>query len=340
MRTALAPSSTSEPATPTSLPFLPPELVPINPGNLSKLELVAELPFTGASVVAFSPNSRRFAAGLFTSNLVKIWDLADGHELHSLDGRFDPRIISYLAFSPDGTQLASAAQGWDASNDSLILWDASSGEELQRFTGMLGALSPYWSLAATTRRESMSGDNLEVRDLTRGELIHRLEAPGEIYRVSFSPKGERVAASMYGVYQNLFSFWFMEDGRHYRTIYDWLGFSFSPDGRFLAAIVKNGSGSNQQGVLNVYGGQDFSWIRTLAKGADSLWYIYPAFSPNGELLAASFDGEVRFWETLGWEEIGSFPTARPTALLFSPDGRLLITHTHSEPVLVLGVIDG
>ena len=118
--TSLSPTSPTAP-TRTSAPFLPANLTVISPQNVSKLKPVAALPEQGASVVAYSPDSSRIAAGMFGSNHVKIWDLASGQELFTLNGHVDPRIISYLTFSPDGSSLASGAQGWDVQNDSLIL---------------------------------------------------------------------------------------------------------------------------------------------------------------------------------------------------------------------------
>jgi WD40 repeat protein len=150
--TGLSPTSPIA-ATRTSALFLPANLAVISPQNVSNLEPVAALPEQGASVVAYSPDSHRVAAGLFGSKHVKIWDLASGQELFTLSGHTDPRIISYLTFSPDGSSLASGAQGWDVQNDSLILWDTGTGRELQRFSGVLGAISPDWRLAALTRRE-------------------------------------------------------------------------------------------------------------------------------------------------------------------------------------------
>jgi WD40 repeat protein len=299
---------------------------------------VAELPEQSASVVAYSPDSRRIAAGLFGSNHIKIWDLSSGQELFTLDAHVDPRIISYLAFSPDGSSLASGAQGWDAQNDSLILWDADTGRELQRFSGILGAISPDWRLAALTRREQDQGVTLILSDLTSGKVIHTLIAPGDIYGVSFSPQGKLVAAKMYDVYQDLFSFWSVDSGQLDRTLYDWVGFSFSPDGRFIAALVETGAGS-ENGELNIFDAATFKWIKTLAKDADSLWYAYPAFSPDGQILAASTGDNVILWETQGWKELASLPASSPTGLAFSPDGRILATYIHSGAVQLWGVVE-
>ena len=336
--TSLSPTSPIAP-TRTSAPFLPANLAVISPQNVSKLKPVAVLPEQGASVVAYSPDSRRVAAGLFGTDHIKIWDLTSGQELFTLSGHADPRIISYLTFSPDGSSLASGAQGWDVQNDSLILWDTGTGRELQRFSGVLGAISPDWRLAALTRRKQDQGATLILSDLTSGKVIHNLKAPGDIYGVSFSPQGQRVAARMPNVYQDLFSFWLVDSGQLDLTMYDWVGYSFSPDGRFIAALLENGSGSDK-GELNIFDGDTFRWIKTLAKDADSFWYVYPVFSPDGQVLSASFGDHVILWETQDWKELASLPASSHTGLAFSPDGRILTTYTYSGLVQLWGVVGG
>ena len=99
--------------------------------------------------------------------------------------------------------------------------------ELQRFSGVLGAISPDWRLMALTRREQEQGVTLILSDLASGEEIHTLKAPGDIYGVSFWPQGQWVAAKMYNVFQDLFSFWSVDNGRLNRTLYDWVGFCSS-----------------------------------------------------------------------------------------------------------------
>lgn len=332
----LPPASPTAPI-PTSAPFLPAELTSISPQNVSNLQVLAVLAEQGAGVVAYSPDSRRVAAGLFRSNEIKIWDLAKGQELFNLGGHVDPRIISYLAFSPEGSRLASGAQGWDAQNDSLILWDASKGRELQRFSGVLGAISPDWRLAALTQREQGQGASLVLSDLASGEELHTLKAPGDIYGVAFSPQGQRVAAKMYNVFQDLFAFWSVDSGRLERSLYDWVGFSFSPDGRFVAALVETGSGA-ENGDVNIFDAVTFKWIKTPAKGADSLWFTYPAFSPDGQVLAASFGDHVTLWDTQTWQELSSLPVSGPSGSTFSPDGRLLATYGQSGALQLWGVV--
>ena len=197
---------------------------------------------------------------------------------------------------------------------------------MQRFSGVLGAISPDWSLAALTRREEGQGVTLVLSELASGKEIHTLQAPGDIYGVTFSPEGQRVAANMYNVFQDLFSFWSVDSGQLDRTLYDWVGFSYSPDGRFIAALLETGSGS-EKGELNIFDATTFKWIKTLAKDADALWYAYPAFSPDGQVLAASFGNDVILWDTQTWKELASLPASSPTGFAFSPDGRIF-DHLH------------
>jgi WD40 repeat protein len=326
------------PFTPAGMSFLPAGLAVINPQNAAGLEPLASLPEAGAGVVAFSPDSRRLAAGLFRTNAVKIWDLASGDELHTLNGHTDPRIISYLAFSPDGAELASGAQAWDGPNDSLILWDSSTGRELQRFTGFLGAVSPDWGSVALTQREQPQGAALILSDLDSGEKIYTLPAPGDIYGISFAPGGGQVAAKMYSIYQDLFAFWSVDSGRLDHTLYDWAGFSYSPDGRYFAALVNTGAGDRDE--LNLYAADTFKWLRTLASDADSLWYTYPAFSPDGGIVAASRGDRVTLWDTQTGEWLASLPITGPAGQAFSPDGRILATYTHKGEIQLWGVEEG
>lgn len=77
--------------------------------------------------VAFSPDGSKLATAS-RDRTVKIWDLANGHELLTYTGHTDaPRCV---AFSPDGKAVASAGGDKD-----IKVWDAATGKDLLTLKG-------------------------------------------------------------------------------------------------------------------------------------------------------------------------------------------------------------
>src|SRR4030095_15451247 len=69
-----------------------------------------------------SPGGRVLATGGY-DNSIKLWDVAGGKELRTLDGHNG--AVFELAFRPDGKVLASAS-----GDRTVKLWDVASGERL------------------------------------------------------------------------------------------------------------------------------------------------------------------------------------------------------------------
>ena len=99
--------------------------------------------------VAFSPDGKTLAAAAdrVKDKVVRLWDVATGHERAPLRGHTD--IIHSLAYSPDGTTLATASM-----DKTVKLWDATSGKELATLKGHTSAVkcvafSPNSKMLAT-----------------------------------------------------------------------------------------------------------------------------------------------------------------------------------------------
>ncbi len=75
--------------------------------------------------VAFSPDGRTFASG---GSAIIVWDAATGQAVHTLRGHSN--IVESVAFSADGTRLASASR-----DHGVALWDVESGEQIWRHPG-------------------------------------------------------------------------------------------------------------------------------------------------------------------------------------------------------------
>lgn len=333
------PTLTVVPSTPTAtaVPFLPLDLAVINPENAANLRHLAELSVPGVSVTAFSPDGRLLAAGLFGGGYVKVWELNSGQVLFTLSGYMDSRILNYLSFSPDGLKLASVSQGWSETNDRLILWDVENGRMIRSFDGYLGALSPDWQTLALTERNKPTGATLKLLEMDSDKELFILAAHSDIYEASFSPDGRIVAGKMYGIWQDLFTFWEVDSGKESRTLFDWMNFGFSPDGRFIAAIL-DVDNNQDSGELTVFDANSWRNLKTLGRDADALWFTIPSFSPDGRILAASFSDHIKLWDTETWKVLINLPMPDKVGLAFSPNGRILVSYSHDHPAQLWGVV--
>jgi WD40 repeat protein len=73
---------------------------------------------TKPTALAISPDRKTLASGA-DSGTVKLWDVATGMELLTLDGRTD--TVWLLRFSPDGMTLAACARA-PGERSVLLLW--------------------------------------------------------------------------------------------------------------------------------------------------------------------------------------------------------------------------
>src|SRR3954447_5139938 len=98
--------------------------------------------------------------------------------------------ITALAYSPDGTTLASAS--WDGT---ITLWDINSGQPRRTLAGHVGpvngvAFSPDGTLLASVGQDTV----LRIWDVATGDQRLKLTGHAEpILTVAFSPDGTTVA---------------------------------------------------------------------------------------------------------------------------------------------------
>jgi hypothetical protein len=182
----------------------------------------------GVRRVEFTPDGKKLVSGGFDGH-VRVWDLADGKELHAL--KADAGTVYGIAISFDGKTIASSGR------DGLKLWDLVSGkelprEEMNRHNCIAVAFSPDSKLVA-------AGDSSTVTlwEVATGKQAGSITGfKGELSQLLFSGDGRTLFT---GSYDRAVRLWEVRTGRliheaEGHTGWVW-GIALSPDEKTLAS---------------------------------------------------------------------------------------------------------
>ena len=194
--------------------------------------------------------------------------------------------IHSIAFSPDGTKLASEAGG-----NTIHLWDVANGKEIAVLSGhsepvLSVAFSPDGALLASGGLDH----TVRLWNVASGKGILVLSGhEGAVNSVAFSPDGAKLAS---GSSDKSIRLWNVRNGYEITALYghekEVKYVAFNPVGTMLA------SGAADRGVVlwNVAHLEVFQSLPGHRSVINSL-----SFSPNGTLLASgSSDKSVLLWD--------------------------------------------
>ena len=228
-------------------------------------------------------------------------------EFHPMAHFGDSSMVSSVAFSPNGSYLATGDAVYSLQTGELVMRTAKI---------VIRAFSPDGKYVATGGPD----DTARIYSIETGQEIRSWGIGGSVRSVAFSPDGQYLAAAGEQAPARIYS---IESGQEVwrrlsASIATINSVAFSPDGKYLA-----------------WGGHDhFARIHSIETGkAVRSWdagnnnYINSvAFSPDGRYLAAGSgdDARARIFnvetgkEVKYWKHRGSAP-----AVAFSPDGKYL-----------------
>lgn len=253
--------------------------------------------------VAFSPNGRQLASA-YKDQSITLWDRATGHELRTLES---PDEVKSLAFSPDGSILASGGH-------TIELWDAETGDEIQTLRDWADSLA----FSPDGKRLASGGfESLNLWDVATGKRIQTFH-PGsfnDVISLAFSPDGTELASAG----ANAIQLWDLATGKQLETrpVSRAYSVAFSPDGGTLVSAGKN---------VQLWSVADGSALGSFPGPAATILSV--AFSHDGRMLAFGTDNStIELWDVASGRHLGTLgrPRAPVYSLAFSPDGKTLVS---------------
>jgi WD40 repeat protein len=313
---------------------------------------------TGASSVAFSPDSLLLAVGE-QGSMARIWELVSGREVVRV---IQGSSVHSIAFSANGQYLATAGE-----DGTVRLWDASSGAELARLPDLEVArdvaFSPdslnvaavgdngstrIWktkSMNVVSEVGTGAVPNVGVFNSSGDTLIFDEPAPSgglitlfrngvtspaflvsdRVRSVSRSPDDKTIAAV---TADNMIWLWHPA-GHHQPYSFKYAGvntMAFSPDSRALAT-------AGYDHTVRLWNSETGGTIAVLSHPCE---VFDIAFSPDGKMLASSgSDNKIRLWDVQKGVELAELTQAEhPFRLAFSLDSQRLAAGDDENKVLI------
>jgi WD40 repeat protein/serine/threonine protein kinase len=284
--------------------------------------------------VAFSPDGQWLASGSCAEKEgswkcirgeIYLWRVSDGR----LEGEFvgHTRNVNALAFSPDGTILASGGGSVESDDNTIRLWRVKD-------RSLLRTMEPHqdWVMAiafsADGRTILSASDDSRVRlwRIEDGALLRTMEGhTGPVRGMALSPTDPIVAS---GSWDGTIRLWHIEEGKLRHT---WEGYVswlrelvFTPDGLSLAT----GGGDDLVRLWKAADGTTRHVLKAHTGDVNAL-----AAAPDNLLLASgSNDNTVCIWRLDDGALLRTLDdlSEDAEALAFSPDGSLLAAGSCAE----------
>jgi WD40 repeat protein len=291
---------------------------------------------TNVTALAFSPDSRRLAAG-GRDNKTVVWDVATARAVSTLappppqGGPFAdvgallaPLGVLAVVFSGDGARLTTfggAIRTWDVQTGRLLY--VANDDNGASVTFAPGGVNPDSGFALNADGTQLAVLSFRGLKKTPLKLVVYEAASGRVLRTVPMPEGFPALGET--------------------------SLAFTPDGGLRAAVIALNGGPRDGARLELWNLDENGVGRVLTRLARTFGGV-ACFSRDGRWLALSAGQTIRVWDTATGAERQTFNVDRPAwrfelpdpvqALAFSADGRFLSAALFNGPVNVWEVETG
>jgi WD40 repeat protein len=294
---------------------------------------IAGIDPTGKYVAAVSGTS----TSSYRPTYLHLWNLASGKELTGQHGH--QAAITFVQASPDGKRVVTGGQ-----DRTVRLWDSATGQpgKVLSFDNCYWVSQPVLSQNSKTVATVDDQGVVRLLDVPEGKRRALKTDINDLrYILALSPDGTVMAVSDQQERVFLLD---AQVGKKLAALSVWSReMCFSPDGRVLATLGRNGSATQLQlwhsgtgKLLHTFQppGSGFNeafffvtdYRRTLAFSADGRWLVVceAFYSRHGWYETKLFLWEVATGQLL--REIAKVPSS-PTGITFGPDGFTLVANS-------------
>jgi len=284
--------------------------------------------FNSVNSVAFSPDGKTALSGSH-DDTVKLWDLATGRIIKTLEGHSDN--VNSVTFSPDGKTALSGSIDYK-----MKWWDLATGNVIKTLEGHSSFVnSVAFSPDGKTALSGSWDNTVKWWNLATGNVIKTFKGhSNNVKSVAFSPDGKTVLSSGDGTVK----WWDLATGnviktleRHYHNVHSVV---FSPDGK----TALSGSMDDTVKWWNLETG---NVIKTLEKHSSFVNSV--AFSPDGKTaLSGSLDDTVKWWNLATGNVIKTFKGhfSGVNSVAFSPDGKTALSGSSDTTICLWNLKTG
>lgn len=285
--------------------------------------------------LAVSPDGKRLVT-VGEDKVVRVWDAASGALAHELTGHQSPTPCLSLGNDPHQILVPSG--------QSVVLWNMETGKLLRTYAEEQNG--PSWSVRCAAMRPdgkqialSDIAGKIVLIDAESGKREFEIDKVGSHLRYSLDGKllaipyqfdlhGElKIVDTASGKVRHHFRT--EPKMEFFRTGWGYLRATFSPDGRYVAAV-------GNVGGAHLYDLRSGKLLHKMQGHGTTVWDA--AFTSDGSRLATSgySDGTVKLWSVATGEEVHTLRghEGHVTGVAFSPDDSRLFSADTSGVVRI------